>query len=48
MTLSIANIPEEQRTTVEFVNYQMDDDEFYVFCRQNDYLMNEFEINYTI
>lgn len=30
MTISIANLPEEQRnTTVEFANYQMDDDAFY-------------------
>ncbi|WP_262893164.1 hypothetical protein [Spirosoma validum] len=30
MTLSIANLPEDQRaTTVEFATYQMDDDAFY-------------------
>lgn len=42
MTLSIANLPEEQRpTTVEFANYQMDDDAFYDFCRQNEHLKFE-------
>ena len=42
MTLSIANLPEEQRaTTVEFTNYQMDDDAFYDFCRQNEHLKFE-------
>lgn len=48
MTLSIANIPEEQRTTVEFVNYQMDDEEFYAFCRQNDHLKFERNADGTI
>lgn len=42
MTLSIANLPEEQRaTTVEFANYQMDDDAFYEFCRHNEHLKFE-------
>lgn len=41
MTLSIANIPDEQRTTVEFANYRMDDDAFYDFCRQNEHLKFE-------
>ena len=42
MTISIANLPEEQRnTTVEFANYQMDDDAFYDFCRQNEHLRFE-------
>lgn len=42
MTISIANLPEEQRpTTVEFANYQMDDDAFYDFCRQNEHLKFE-------
>ncbi len=48
MTLSIANIPEEQRTTVEFVNYQMDDDQFYTFCRQNGHLKFERNADGTI
>lgn len=29
MTLSIENIPDEQRTTVTFADYLMDDDAFY-------------------
>ena len=41
MTLSIENIPEEQRTTVKFADYLMDDDAFYDFCRQNDHLKFE-------
>ncbi|QDK79850.1 Uma2 family endonuclease [Spirosoma sp. KCTC 42546] len=46
MTISIANLPEEQRpTTVEFANYQMDDDAFYDFCRQNEHLKFEREPN---
>ena len=48
MTLSIANIPEEQRTTVEFANYQMDDAAFYDFCRQNDHLKFERNADGTI
>ncbi len=48
MTLSIANIPEEQRTTVEFANYQMDDEAFYDFCRQNDHLKFERNTDGTI
>lgn len=48
MTLSIANIPAEQRTTVEFTNYRMDDDEFYDFCRQNDHLKFERNAHGTI
>ncbi len=48
MTLSIANIPEEQRTTVEFANYQMDDTAFYDFCRQNDHLKFERNADGTI
>jgi Uma2 family endonuclease len=48
MTLSIANIPEEQRTTVEFANYQMDDRAFYDFCRQNDHLKFERSADGTI
>ncbi len=42
MTLSIANLSEEQRDTpVEFADYQMDDDAFYNFCRQNEHLKFE-------
>ncbi|GAB3643257.1 Uma2 family endonuclease [Spirosoma arcticum] len=41
MTLSIENIPDEQRTTVTFADYLMDDDAFYEFCRQNDHLKFE-------
>lgn len=41
MTLSIENIPDEQRTTVKFADYLMDDDAFYDFCRQNDHLKFE-------
>lgn len=41
MTLSIANLPDEQRTTVEFADYRMDDDAFYDFCRQNEHLKFE-------
>ena len=41
MTLSLENIPDEQRTTVEFADYLMDDDAFYDFCRQNDHLKFE-------
>lgn len=48
MTLSIANIPDEQRTTVEFGDYQMDDDAFYAFCRQNDHLKFERNADGTI
>jgi Uma2 family endonuclease len=48
MTLTIANIPEEQRTTVEFTNYQMDDAAFYDFCRQNDHLKFERNADGTI
>lgn len=48
MTLSIANIPEEQRTTVEFANYQMDDRAFYDFCRKNDHLTFERSADGTI
>ncbi|WP_460905589.1 hypothetical protein [Spirosoma areae] len=29
MTLSIGNLPDEQRTTVNFADYRMDDDAFY-------------------
>lgn len=32
MTLSIENIPDEQRITVKFADYLMDDDAFYDFC----------------
>ncbi len=48
MTLSIASIPAEQRTTVEFVNYRMNDDEFYAFCRQNEPLKFERNPHRTI
>jgi Uma2 family endonuclease len=48
MTLSIANIPAEQRTTVEFANYQMDDAAFYEFCRQNDHLKFERNADGTV
>ncbi|GAB3496740.1 Uma2 family endonuclease [Spirosoma knui] len=48
MTLSIANLPDEQRTTVEFANYQMDDDGFYEFCRQNNHLKFERNADGTI
>lgn len=49
MTISIANLPEEQRaTTVEFANYQMDDDAFYDFCRQNEHLKFERNADGTI
>ncbi|QMW05235.1 Uma2 family endonuclease [Spirosoma foliorum] len=49
MTINIANLPEEQRpTTVEFANYQMDDDAFYDFCRQNEHLKFEREPDGTI
>ncbi|TAE34094.1 MAG: Uma2 family endonuclease [Cytophagales bacterium] len=48
MTLSIANIPEAQLTTVEFANYQMDDGAFYEFCRQNDHLKFERNADGTI
>lgn len=41
MILSIANLPDEQRTTVEFAGYRMDDDAFYEFCRQNEHLKFE-------
>ena len=41
MTLSIANLPDEQLTTVEFADYRMDDDAFYNFCRQNEHLKFE-------
>lgn len=41
MTLSIENIPDEQRTTVKFADYLMDDDAFYDLCRQNDHLKFE-------
>lgn len=40
MTLSIENIPDEQRATVN-ADYMMDDDAFYEFCRQNDHLKFE-------
>ncbi len=48
MTLSIEHIPEEQRTTVEFANYRMDDDAFYEFCRQNHHLKFERNADGTI
>ena len=49
MTISIANLPEEQRaTTVDFANYQMDDDAFYDFCRQNEHLTFERNADGTI
>lgn len=48
MTLSIANIPAEQRTTVEFASYRMNDDEFYDFCRQNVHLKFERNADGTI
>lgn len=48
MTLSIVNLPDEQRTTVEFVDYQMDDNAFYDFCRQNDHLTFERTADGTI
>ena len=48
MTLSIANIPNEQRTTVEFANYRMDDDAFYDFCRLNNHLKFERNADGTI
>lgn len=48
MTLSIANIPEEQRTTVEFANYQMDDRAFYDFCQYNDHLKFERNADGTV
>ena len=42
MTLSLANLPEEQReTTIEFAHYQMDDDAFYEFCQINEHLKLE-------
>lgn len=42
MTLSLANLPEEQReTTVEFAHYHMDDDAFYEFCQINEHLKLE-------
>lgn len=48
MTLSIENIPDEQRTTVKFADYLMDDDAFYEFCRQNDHLKFERNVDGTI
>jgi Uma2 family endonuclease len=48
MTLNIAKLSDEQRTTVEFVNYRMDDGEFYEFCRQNDHLKFERNADGTI
>ena len=42
MTLSLANLPEEQRaTTVEFAHIDMDDDAFYEFCQINEHLKLE-------
>jgi len=42
MTLSLANLPKEQReTTVELANDQMDDDTFYEFCQVNEPLKLE-------
>lgn len=42
MTLSLANLPEEQReTTIEFAHYQMDDEAFYEFCQINEHLKLE-------
>ena len=48
MTLSIENIPDEQRTTVKFADYMMDDDAFYEFCRHNDHLKFERNVDGTI
>lgn len=48
MTLSIANITDEQRTTVEFANYPMDDDAFYEFCQHNSHLKFERNSDGTI
>lgn len=42
MTLSLANLPEEQRaTTVEFAHIDMDDEAFYEFCQINEHLKLE-------
>ncbi len=49
MTLSLANLPEEQReTTIEFAHYQMDDEAFYEFCQINEHLKFEQDPDGTI